>query len=207
MRKIYFIHFFVLFFRRRAFTLPMVAFTLSGDLFFRRLTPLHPLPHPLDGQGGAAFVVVVEITIPLQESYFQEHVPNLGGGWRVVSVMPVIRKEGHDEVDHEFAFGGLRFGDHDIQIVEGDGFVRMGNVQKMHIAFVVDLAFLHRVADMLGDDRTFFSEKVGHLRLRKPDRFLLQGRLDGDRPVLRREEHKGMFDWKGVGFGFHSLKL
>ena len=42
-----------------------------------------PLPHPLEGQGGAALVVVVEITIPLQESYFQEHVPNLGGGCRV----------------------------------------------------------------------------------------------------------------------------
>lgn len=46
------------------------------------------------------------------------------------------------------------------KVVEGDRFIRIRNVQKMHIAFFVNLALQDGIADMFSDDRALLAEEV-----------------------------------------------
>lgn len=68
--------------------------------------------------------------------------------------------------------------DDDIQVIELDWPVRAGNVQILHIAFLVQLSLREHVADVLGDNRALPPEKLGHLLLPKPDRVALHPDFD-----------------------------
>ena len=71
-----------------------------------------------------------------------------------------------------------------VKAVEGNRFVGMGNVQKLHIAFFVNLAFRDSVIDMPSDDRPVSLEQFSHLCLREPDSFVFHADVNTGFPVF-----------------------
>src|SRR5688572_28351940 len=70
--------------------------------------------------------------------------------------------------------------DDDVEVVEGDRFVRTSNVQILHIAFLRKFAVCKHVAYVLGHHRTLASEQIRHLRLSQPNRVAIKLHVQPD---------------------------
>ena len=89
--------------------------------------------------------------------------------------------------------------DDDIEVVSHDlvGFPIGGSSCIIcTYCFLRQFSFLENITNVLGDDGAFPLEQVRHLRLRQPDRFLLQPHLQAGAPVLRLvEDDRGWGRW------------
>jgi hypothetical protein len=75
-------------------------------------------------------------------------------------------------------------GDDDIEVVKSGGFVRICNMDFLHIAFFLQFPVLEDIPEMAGDNRLISLEKLHHLRLGEPDRLLPQMDFEQTFPVF-----------------------
>src|SRR5581483_4201603 len=83
-----------------------------------------------------------------------------------------------------FRLDAVADGNDHIQAVKSYGFVGVCNVHFLHIAFLLELALGKDITNVLGNDRSFTTEKINHLRLRQPYRLPGKPNIQGGLAVL-----------------------
>lgn len=75
--------------------------------------------------------------------------------------------------------------DNHIEIVQLDRSIGICNVQILHIAFLVQFAFLEYIIDMLGNNTSFSLKKFADLCLRQPNGIAIEIDLYSGYPIFR----------------------
>ncbi len=65
-----------------------------------------------------------------------------------------------------------------IEIVKFNGFIRITKVHFLYISFFIQFPTAENVFQMLGDDASFYTEKLADSLLCQPDSFVFQKNLN-----------------------------